>query len=114
MDDTIFDKIIRKEIPAKIAYEDDKFIAINDVNPQAPLHLLIIPKENIPTLNDASDSHKQLLGEMLLLAKNLAKHFGVDEKGYRLVLNVNDDGGQTVFHLHLHLLGGREFGWPPG
>jgi histidine triad (HIT) family protein len=114
MEDTLFDKIIRKEIPSKIEYEDDKFIVIDDVNPQAPLHLLIIPKDNIPTLNDASDGNKQLLGEMLLLAKNLAKKYGVDEKGYRLVLNVNDDGGQTVFHLHLHLLGGREFGWPPG
>ena len=114
MTDTIFDKIIRKEIPSKIAYEDEDFLVIHDVNPQAPLHLLILPKESIPTLNDTNETHQLLLGKMLLLAKDLAQKYGVDERGYRLVLNVNEDGGQTVFHIHLHLLGGREFGWPPG
>lgn len=114
MTDTIFDKIIRKEIPSKIAYEDDDFLVIHDVNPQAPIHLLILPKYNIPTLNDTNDTHQILLGKMLLLAKDLAHKFAIDEKGYRLVLNVNEDGGQTVLHIHLHLLGGREFGWPPG
>jgi len=114
MEDTIFDKIIRKEIPAKTVFEDDDFIVINDVNPQAPIHFLIIPKEQIPTLNDATEDHQSMLGKMLLLSSELAKKYKIDENGYRLVLNVNEDGGQTVFHIHLHLLGGREFGWPPG
>ncbi|HAW09089.1 MAG TPA: histidine triad nucleotide-binding protein [Bacteroidetes bacterium] len=114
MEDTIFDKIIRKEIPAKIVYEDDDFIVINDVNPQAPIHLLIIPKAQIPTLNDATDEHQLLFGKMILLGKQLAKQYGIADNGYRLVLNVNNDGGQTVLHIHMHLLGGREFGWPPG
>ncbi len=107
--DNLFGKIIRREIPADIVYEDDRVIAIKDINPQAPVHLLIIPKEEeIPTLNDAEESHKELLGHMLLTAQKLAEEADIAERGYRLIMNCNSDGGQTVFQLHLHLVGGRQ------
>ena len=106
--DTVFGKILRGEIPANIVYEDDQVVAFHDVNPQAPVHLLIIPREPIPTLNDAGPEHEQLLGHMLLTARSLAAQQGIDEKGYRLIMNCNEEGGQTVYHLHLHLLGGRQ------
>ena len=107
--DTIFGKIIRREIPADIVYEDDQVLAFRDANPQAPVHLLIVPRqEEIPTLNDASDGHKELLGHMLLTASKLAADEGIAESGYRLIMNCNKEGGQTVYHLHLHLLGGRQ------
>ncbi|MCC5873435.1 MAG: histidine triad nucleotide-binding protein [Gammaproteobacteria bacterium] len=107
--DTIFGKIIRREIPADIVFEDDHVLAFKDVNPQAPVHLLIIPKnEEIPTLNDAGESHQMLLGHMLLTASKLAAEHGIAESGYRLIMNCNEEGGQTVYHLHLHLVGGRQ------
>ncbi len=107
--DTVFGKIIRREIPAEIVFEDEQVLAFKDVNPQAPVHLLIIPKlKEIPTLNDATEADAALLGHMLLTARKLAADNGIDERGYRLILNCNPEGGQTVYHLHLHLLGGRQ------
>lgn len=114
MADSIFTKIIKREIPASLVYEDELMIAINDVNPQAPVHVLIIPKKQIPTINDADEDDLLLLGKMILRAKQIAKEMGCEEDGYRLVFNVNEGAGQTVFHIHLHLLGGRIFNWPPG
>ena len=111
---TIFSKIINKEIPAEIVYEDDELLAFNDINPQAPVHILIIPKKEIKTLNDIQIEDKDILGKMILLAKDLAKKHKIDESGYRTVFNCNDDGGQTIFHIHLHLIGGRSLSWPPG
>ncbi|HSG91019.1 MAG TPA: histidine triad nucleotide-binding protein [Pseudomonadales bacterium] len=107
--DTIFGKIIRGEIPADVVFEDDEVLAFRDVNPQAPVHVLIIPKrKEIPTLNDAGDEDKALLGHMLLTAAKIAAELGIDESGYRLIMNCNAEGGQTVYHLHLHLVGGRQ------
>jgi histidine triad (HIT) family protein len=107
--DTIFGKIIRREVPAEIVHEDDHVIAIRDVNPQAPVHLLILPKqEEIPTLDDATEAHQPLLGHMLLTAQQLARKEGIAESGYRLIMNCREQGGQTVYHLHLHLLGGKQ------
>jgi histidine triad (HIT) family protein len=107
--DTIFGKIIRREVPAEIVHEDDHVIAIRDINPQAPVHLLILPKqEEIPTLDDATEAHQPLLGHMLLTAQQLARKEGIAESGYRLVMNCREQGGQTVYHLHLHLLGGKQ------
>jgi len=111
--DTIFGKIIRKEIPAAIVYEDDLCLAFKDVNPQAPVHVLIIPKQPLPQLAAATSEDQMLLGHLLLTAKDLAVTLGLD-KGYRLVINNGEDGGQTVYHLHLHLLGDRAMEWPPG
>ncbi|MEB3193168.1 MAG: histidine triad nucleotide-binding protein [Snowella sp.] len=111
--DTIFGKIIRREIPAAIVYEDDLCLAFKDVNPQAPVHVLIIPKQPIPQLAAATSEDQMLLGHLLLTAKDLAVTLGLD-KGYRLVINNGENGGQTVYHLHLHLLGDRALGWPPG
>lgn len=110
---TIFGKIIRKEIPAKIVYEDDLCLAFRDVAPQAPTHVLIIPKREIPSLADASASDRDLLGHMLVKAADIARSEGL-EAGYRLVINSGQDGGQSVSHLHMHILGGREMTWPPG
>ena len=111
---TIFTKIINKEIPADIIYEDEELLAFNDISPQAPVHILIIPKKEIATLNDLEDTDQILVGKMLSLAKKLAKKHGINETGYRTIFNCNEDGGQTVFHIHLHLLGGRKLDWPPG
>ena len=106
---TLFGKIVRREIPADIVYEDDEVLAFRDINPQAPHHILIIPKrEDIPTLDDAQDSDGPLLGHLLLTAQKLARELGIAESGYRLIMNCRDEGGQTVYHLHLHLLGGRQ------
>ena len=113
MSDTIFSKIIRKEIPADIVYEDDLALAFRDVHPQAPVHILIIPKQAIGSIDAASDSDAALLGNLLLTVKRVATQEGL-EKGYRVVINTGEDGGQTVFHLHLHLLGKRSMTWPPG
>jgi histidine triad (HIT) family protein len=110
----IFCLIANKKIEANIIYETDNLIAFHDVNPVAKLHVLIIPKTHVMNVNDLSEKNVDLAGSMILLAKYLARKFGVDESGYRLVLNTEKDAGQTVFHLHLHLLGGREFSWPPG
>ncbi len=107
--DTIFSKIIAGELPADVVYEDDDVLAFRDVNPQAPVHILIIPKQKaIATLNDASAEDQALLGHMMLTAAKLAKQEGIDEAGYRLIMNCNAEGGQTVYHLHLHLVGGRQ------
>jgi histidine triad (HIT) family protein len=107
--DTIFGKIIRREVPAEIVHEDEHVIAIRDINPQAPVHLLILPKqEEIPTLDDATEAHQPLLGHMLLTAQQLARKEGIAESGYRLIMNCREQGGQTVYHLHLHLVGGKQ------
>ncbi len=113
MTDTIFDKIIRREIPADIVYEDEEMLAFRDVNPQAPVHVLIIPKKVIPTHADVTDADKELLGHLHVVAAKLAQQLGLAD-GYRLVLNCQESAGQTVPHLHLHLLGGRPMRWPPG
>ncbi|MBI2420425.1 MAG: histidine triad nucleotide-binding protein [Ignavibacteriales bacterium] len=115
MAETIFSKIIRKEIPAKIAFENEHVLAFHDINPQAPVHVLIIPKIVIPTVSELSGKeHAALLGEMIDAANTIAKEQGIDEKGFRLVMNCKADGGQDVYHLHMHLLGGRKMTWPPG
>jgi histidine triad (HIT) family protein len=111
--ETIFSKIIRREIPADIVYEDDLVLAFKDVNPQAPVHILVIPKKPIPKLADAESPDHALLGHLLLTVKRVAQQVGLDN-GYRVVINTGADGGQTVDHLHLHILGGRHLGWPPG
>jgi histidine triad (HIT) family protein len=113
MTDNIFQKIIDKQIPAKIAYEDDRCVAFHDVNPQAPVHVLIIPRKVIRTHDDISEEDRELLGHLHLVAARLAQQFGLKD-GYRLVLNCREQAGQTVPHLHLHLLGGRPMTWPPG
>ncbi len=114
MSETIFDKIINREIPADILYEDDEVMAFRDVNPQAPVHFLVIPKQPIPTLNHLQPEQAPLIGKLVLTAQKLAQKQGIAEDGYRLVMNCNEHGGQTVFHIHLHVLGGRPMGWPPG
>ena len=113
MSETIFSKIIRKEIPAEIVYEDDLALAFRDVQPQAPVHILIIPKKPIVSIATANDTDADLLGHLLLTVKRVATQEGL-ERGYRVVINTGEDGGQTVFHLHLHLLGKRAMTWPPG
>lgn len=113
MSDTIFTKIINCEIPATIVFEDEHVVAFRDVNPKAPTHILIVPRKPIPTLNDATEEDKTLLGHMMLTAKKIAADEGL-EKGYRLVMNCREQAGQTVFHIHLHLMGGRAMHWPPG
>ena len=112
--DTIFAKIARREIPAQIVYQDDEVTAFRDITPAAPTHILIIPNKIIPTLNDATPLDEQLLGKMVLTARKIAKEQGIAESGYRIVMNCNGDGGQSVFHIHRHLLGGRKLAWPPG
>jgi histidine triad (HIT) family protein len=111
---SIFEMIIDREIDAKIVYEDDLVISIEDINPVAPYHFLIIPKEKISTLNDLNDSHKELLNRIFYVARNIAKEKNFDQDGYRTVFNCNEYGGQTVYHIHLHLISGRKLGWPPG
>lgn len=110
----LFCQIIDKKIPAKIAYEDDQVLAFHDISPQAPIHILVIPKQHIATINDFSENEANLLGHLFLTAKNLASEMGVADEGFRLNLNCNHFGGQTVFHTHIHLLAGRPFSWPPG
>jgi histidine triad (HIT) family protein len=114
MSDTIFGKIVRREIPADIVYENDDVLAFRDLNPQAPVHVLFVPKRTIATLNDATAADAELLGKLLLAAASYAKSQGFDKEGYRTVVNCNEHGGQTVFHLHVHLLAGRRMTWPPG
>lgn len=111
---TIFDKIIAKEIPADIVYEDDDVLAFRDINPVAPTHILIIPKKRIRSIADAEDDDQAVLGKLLLTGRNIAREQGFDSNGYRLVINTNDHGGQTVYHIHVHLLAGRQMTWPPG
>ena len=107
MNDSIFLKIIRREIPSTIEFEDDEIIAIHDINPQAPVHIIIIPKKFIPTANDITEADAPLIGRMFLVAKQIAAEKGIAESGYRLVMNVNADGGQMVYHIHLHVLAGQ-------
>jgi histidine triad (HIT) family protein len=114
MGDTIFGKIIRHEIPADIVYETDDVLAFRDLNPQAPVHVLFVPKRAIATLNDAKATDAELIGKLVLAAADYAKREGFDKEGYRTVINCNEHGGQTVFHLHVHLLAGRRMTWPPG
>lgn len=111
--DTIFGKIVRKEIPANIVYEDELAIAFTDINPQAPVHILVIPKKPIVKLSDAESHDHTLMGHLLLTVKRVAQQAGLD-RGYRVVINTGADGGQTVNHMHLHILGGRQMSWPPG
>ena len=110
---TIFKKIIDKEIPADLVYEDERCLAFRDISAQAPTHVLVIPKQEIASLAEVADEDSQLMGHLLLVVRNLARQLGLDS-GYRVVVNCGRDGGQTVDHLHLHLLGGRELQWPPG
>ena len=113
MSDTLFMKIIRREIPANIVFEDDLCLAFRDVNPQAPTHILVVPKQPVAMLSDANSEHGPLLGHLLLTANRIAAQLGLKD-GYRLVINNGAAAGQTVFHLHVHLLAGRSFSWPPG
>lgn len=112
--DCLFCKFVSGEIDADIVHETESVIAFRDINPQAPTHVLIIPRKHIPTINDLTDADKDEIGELYLAAKRVAKMEGFSEDGYRVVMNCNAGAGQTVFHVHLHLLGGRSFGWPPG
>ncbi|MGQ9658609.1 MAG: histidine triad nucleotide-binding protein [Thermochromatium sp.] len=114
MSDTIFGKIAAGEIPADLVYKDEDVVAFRDINPQAPTHLLVIPRQPIPTLDAAGPEDAELLGKLLLVAAQVAREAGIAERGYRVVINCNAEGGQTVFHLHLHVLGGRPMQWPPG
>lgn len=114
MDNCIFCKIVQGIIPSDKVYEDDKVLAFKDINPGAPVHLLIIPKLHIGSVNELNEEHKELIGHIFIIAKKLAKELGVDESGYRIVNNCGEDGGQTVQHIHFHLLGGRSLNWPPG
>lgn len=112
--DTLFGKIIRREIPANIVYEDEELLGFQDIDPKAPTHVLFIPKAYIPTLNDATPGQAELLGRLMLAAAGYARAQGFAEEGYRVVMNCNAWGGQTVYHIHLHLLAGRQMVWPPG
>lgn len=114
MSEDLFLKIIDREIPAEIVYETEDVLAFRDINPQAPLHVLVIPKEHIRTINDLQESQEKLIGKLFTAAKEIAEREGVAEDGYRVVMNCNAGAGQTVFHIHLHLLAGRPLTWPPG
>ena len=107
---TIFTKIINREIPASIVYENDKVLAFKDINPQAPIHILVIPKKEIPTINDIKEEDRELIGEMYLAIAKITKDLGIAEEGYRVITNCNEYGGQEVFHIHFHLLGGKKLG----
>lgn len=111
---TLFTKIIERKIPANIVYETDSVLAFRDLHPQAPHHILIIPKTEIATINDLTPENAHCVSDLFLAAKEIAKTLGVADEGYRVVMNCNANGGQTVFHLHLHFLAGREMTWPPG
>jgi len=112
MESCLFCRIAKHELPAKVVYEDDRVIAFDDINPQAPMHILIVPHKHIPTLNDATAADNDLLLHMFAVARKLAQQNGVAHSGYRTVFNVNSEAGQSVFHLHLHVLGGRKLSWP--
>jgi len=114
MTDCLFCKIVSGDIPADILHQDEDVIAFRDVNPQAPVHFLVIPKKHISTVNDLQPADAELVGKLYLAAKTVAAEQGMDESGYRCVINCNDDGGQTVHHVHLHVLGKRQLTWPPG
>jgi histidine triad (HIT) family protein len=114
LEPTIFDKILSKEIPAEIVFENDSVLGFKDISPQAPVHVLFIPKIRINTINDINESNSKLIGDLFLAAKDYAKQIGEDENGYRVVMNCNENGQQTVFHIHLHFFAGRRMNWPPG
>lgn len=110
----IFCRIVEGSIPAKIVYQDEHALAFDDINPQAPVHALVIPKRHVPSVQDLGEADRVLLGHLLLTCSRIAKEKGLSETGFRVVANTGRDGGQTVFHLHLHVMGGRHMGWPPG
>lgn len=112
--DCIFCRIAEKKLPSKILYEDEISLAFEDINPQAPVHVLIIPRKHLSTVLEIEDGDRELLGHLFLIAKKIAYQKGIAEKGFRLVMNCNREAGQTVFHIHIHLLGGRPMHWPPG
>ena len=114
MSDCLFCRIVKKEIPAAVVYEDDRLLAFNDINPQAPLHALVIPKRHIASLNELAAGDDGIVGEMVRRAAGIARDKGYADRGFRTVFNTNAEAGQTVFHIHLHLLAGRGLGWPPG
>jgi histidine triad (HIT) family protein len=114
MSDCLFCKIAEKQIPAKVVYEDDRAVAFRDINPQAPTHILIVPRKHIASLNELTDADAAITGHLLVVAQKLAHQEGIAERGWRTVFNTGKEAGQTVFHIHLHLVGGRPLGWPPG
>ncbi len=114
MSDCLFCKMVSGEIKPDVVYEDDLILAFRDINPQGPTHVLVIPKEHIETINDLEEHHAELMGKLYLTAAKIAAEEGIAEKGYRTVMNCNSDGGQEVYHIHLHLIGGRGMTWPPG
>ena len=114
MTQCLFCGVVRGDIPAKILHRDDRIVAFEDINPQAPVHTLLIPVKHIQSLSEAGEEDRELLGDLLLAAARLAREGGVDATGYRVVTNCREAAGQSVFHLHVHLLGGRRFAWPPG
>jgi len=114
MADCLFCRVIKREIPSSIVYEDDRVLAFNDINPQAPTHVLVVPKRHIDSLNELAAGDDAIVGELVRRAAAIATERGISAGGYRTVFNTNRDAGQTVFHIHLHLLGGRAMGWPPG
>jgi histidine triad (HIT) family protein len=114
MTDCLFCKIVARQIPASIVYEDDHVLAFNDINPQGPTHVLLVPKRHIASLNELEPGDDAIVGELVRRAAAIAKERGIDAGGYRTVFNTNADAGQTVFHIHLHLIGGRSLAWPPG
>lgn len=114
MADCLFCKIAQGKIPARVVHQDEDTVAFEDINPQAPLHVLVIPRAHVPTMNDLGHEHDEIMGKLFRVAAILAKERGVAESGWRAVMNANADAGQTVFHVHLHVLGGRAMGWPPG
>tara|TARA_R110002060_G_scaffold76503_2_gene86913 strand:- start:1329 stop:1694 length:366 start_codon:yes stop_codon:yes gene_type:complete len=113
MSETIFTKIINKEIPAEILYEDEMSLAFRDINPQAPMHFLVIPKKAIATINDIEKEDREVVGHLSWVAAHILKENGLAEQGFRTVMNCNEYGGQTVYHIHLHVLAGKPLGWPP-
>ena len=114
MSNCLFCKIIEKQVPAKIMYEDDLCLAFEDVNPQAPVHVLVIPKKHIPTLLDLNEQDNNLMGHLIGISNKIARDKGIAERGFRLIINCNPESGQTVYHIHLHVIGGRTMQWPPG
>ena len=114
MSKDLFLKIIAREIPADIVYETEHILAFRDINPQAPVHIVVIPKQHIETVDDLTESDEAVAGKLLLAATRIARAEGLEKTGYRLVMNCRNDGGQTVYHIHMHLLGGRQMQWPPG
>ncbi|MGH7849326.1 MAG: histidine triad nucleotide-binding protein [Thermodesulfobacteriota bacterium] len=111
---SIFTKIIKREIPAAIVYEDDECIAFRDIDPKAPVHILLVPRKEIPSLDQVTENDKTLLGHLMVKASEIAKAEGISDSGYRVVVNTNKEGGQEVYHIHMHILGGRQMNWPPG